>query len=149
MPAEQWLSLPTPPRSTSSASLLTCTFILEIRPCNSPGGREDHLLDLTLDLHAEVFPDEEDVAAAGYESNTQSDLVAASDAIRVGMPANPIRHLQRLQGRESFGEIQRRQDAERAARLTRARAKAAASAARSAAQPDTADVTAGRVVLAS
>jgi hypothetical protein len=39
MPAEQWLSLPTPPRSTSSASLLTCTFILEIRPCNSPVDR--------------------------------------------------------------------------------------------------------------
>lgn len=34
----------------------------------SLGGREDHLLDLDVDRHADVFPDEEAIAAAGYTS---------------------------------------------------------------------------------
>ncbi|WP_042449730.1 GP88 family protein [Streptacidiphilus jiangxiensis] len=115
----------------------------------SLGGREDRLLDLTRDRHAEVFPDEDAVAAAAYETNSESDLVAASDSLRVGMPANPIRHLQRLQGRETFGEIQRRQDTARAERLERARAKAAASTTAAAVEPVASKATDDPVLLAS
>ncbi|WP_063794315.1 hypothetical protein [Kitasatospora sp. MBT63] len=79
----------------------------------SLGGKHDRLLDLALDPHAEVFPTEDAVAAAGYVSNTPSDLVAAGEAIQVGMPANNIKHLQKLQGDRTFGEIQRAIDAEK------------------------------------
>ncbi|MFE4516706.1 hypothetical protein ACFRMQ_21220 [Kitasatospora sp. NPDC056783] len=90
----------------------------------SLGGKQDHLLDLTSDRHAEVLPDEDAVAKGGFVSNTPSDLVAASAAIKVGMPANNIRHLQKLQGQRTFGEIQREMDEVRRRRLERARVKA-------------------------
>ncbi len=72
----------------------------------SLGGKEDHLVDKDHDRHADVFPDEAAIEAAGYSSQDASDLLAVYGPARVGIPANRIRHLQRKQGDETFGGLQ-------------------------------------------
>lgn len=73
----------------------------------SLGGREDHLLDLDRDRHAEVFPDESAIADAGYRSQEESDLYAVLlPTVRIGIPANNIRHFKKRQGSETFGSLQ-------------------------------------------
>lgn len=72
----------------------------------SLGGREDHLVDRDRDRHADVFPDEAAIEAAGYSSQEASDLLAVYGPPRVGIPANRIRHLQRRQGTDTFGSLQ-------------------------------------------
>jgi len=81
----------------------------------SMGGREDHMLDLDRDRHAEVFPDEDSIAAAGYVSQEASDLYAVCLATtRVGIPANNIRHFRKRQGGETFGSLQQARHQDRA-----------------------------------
>lgn len=82
----------------------------------SLGGTEDHLIDRDSDRHADVFTDEEAMAAAGYTSQEESDLLAVYGPPRVGIPANNIRSLRRRQGAESFGSLQVQRDVRRAAR---------------------------------
>ncbi|WP_406300959.1 hypothetical protein OG948_59440 (plasmid) [Embleya sp. NBC_00888] len=77
----------------------------------SLGGVQDHLLDLTVEPHADVFPDAASVRAHGYTSQASSDLIAVSGRIRIGITANRHRHLQRIQGERSFGALQRQQRA--------------------------------------
>lgn len=73
----------------------------------SLGGREDALVDRDTDRHADVFPDEEAIAAAGYASQDASDLLAIGlPTNRIGIPANNIPHLRRQQGAATFGEIE-------------------------------------------
>jgi hypothetical protein len=73
----------------------------------SLGGREDHLVDLEQDRHADVFPDLDTLADAGYMDQTESDLLAVLlPTTRVGIPANNIRHLRKRQGAATFGEIE-------------------------------------------
>jgi hypothetical protein len=76
----------------------------------SLGGTQDHLVDREADRHADVFPDEESMEAAGYASQDASDLLAVYGPPKVGIPANNIRHLRRRQGYASFGELQEQQD---------------------------------------
>ena len=73
----------------------------------SLGGLEDDLLDLTRDRHADVWPDEESLTAAGYTSQDESDLIAVlAPTRRIGIPANNIRHYnKRLAGR-TFAQMQ-------------------------------------------
>lgn len=75
--------------------------------CYSLGGREDHLLDLSFDRHAEVFPTVEALHAAGYFDQEANDLlcVLAPDH-RIGIVANRIPHLRRAQGTRTFGELE-------------------------------------------
>lgn len=54
--------------------------------CFSLGGTEDHLIDRETDRHADVFPDEETLTAAGYSSQAGSDLLAVLGPRRVGIP---------------------------------------------------------------
>ncbi|MFF4534017.1 hypothetical protein ACFY1P_32710, partial [Streptomyces sp. NPDC001407] len=62
--------------------------------CYSLGGREDHLIDIGTERHADVFPDAEAVAVAGYTDQTDSDLLSVlSESPLVGIPANRIPHL--------------------------------------------------------
>ncbi|MFD8078985.1 hypothetical protein ACFV3E_40800 [Streptomyces sp. NPDC059718] len=84
--------------------------------CFSFGGRRDHLIDVDHDRHADVFPDEDALTAAGYFSQSASDLLAVTGPPRVGIPANRIPHLVKMQGRQSFGELQRDRDEWRARR---------------------------------
>lgn len=72
----------------------------------STGGLEDHLIDPDQDRHADVFPDEQTLADAGYQSQDASDLLAIMlPTTRIGIPANNIRHFnKRLAGRR-FAEV--------------------------------------------
>lgn len=67
----------------------------------STGGTEDHLIDPDADRHADVFPDESALAAAGYHSQDASDLLAILLPVtRIGIPANNIPHFnKKLDGR--------------------------------------------------
>jgi len=85
--------------------------------CFSLGGREDHLLDLTVDRHAEVFPTLEALEAAGYTDQSPSDLLSVlSESPRVGIPANRLPGTPVRKGHSTFGELQRKDNALRAAR---------------------------------
>jgi len=84
----------------------------------SMGGRQDHLVDRDRDRHAEVFPDEEALEAAGYLSQDASDLYAITlQTTRVGLPANNIPGFRRRQGRSTFGELQEQRHRVRSPRL--------------------------------
>ncbi|WP_329046900.1 MULTISPECIES: GP88 family protein [unclassified Streptomyces] len=75
----------------------------------SLGGREDYAVDLSA-RHADVFPDEEALTAAGYSDQSECDLLAVRGPERVGMPANNIPRLRKMQGQASFGQLQRARD---------------------------------------
>lgn len=84
----------------------------------SLGGKQDHLLDLETERHAEVFPTEEEIEAAGYKSQDASDLLAILlPTTRVGIPANNIRHFKKKMGTETFGSIQHERDHKRLTKL--------------------------------
>lgn len=78
--------------------------------CYSLGGKEDHLLDLEEERHADVFPGVAEVESAGYHDQTESDLLAVLGPKKVGIPANRIPHLLKRQGSETFGSLQRALD---------------------------------------
>lgn len=72
----------------------------------SLGGRQDNLLDLGRDRVADVFPDEESIAAAGHHSQAASDLLAVLGPAPVGMRANNIPRFRKRQGNRTLGEWQ-------------------------------------------
>jgi hypothetical protein len=74
----------------------------------SLGGKEDALIDRERDRHADVFPDKEAAAAAGYYSQEASDLFAIYSPKHVGIVANNIPQFRRKQGADSFGALQRK-----------------------------------------
>lgn len=75
--------------------------------CFSLGGRQDHLIDKDTDRHADVFPDEDAVEAAGYSSQDSSDLLSVlSVSHRVGIPANNIPHFNKALDGRTFGEAE-------------------------------------------
>lgn len=76
----------------------------------SLGGVQDHLLDLTRDRIADVFPTEEAIAEAGHHSQAASDLLSVFGPAPVGMRANRIPQFQRRQGNRTLGEWQRETD---------------------------------------
>ena len=73
----------------------------------STGGTQDHLIDEHT-RHAEVFPTDDALTAAGYVSQSASDLLCVLlSTSRIGIPANNIKHfVKKMQGR-TFSEIQR------------------------------------------
>ena len=59
------------------------------------------------DRHAEVFPDEAALDAAGYMNQTKSDLLAITlPTNKIGIMANNIKHFKKKQGVETFGSLQ-------------------------------------------
>jgi protein gp88 len=58
----------------------------------SYGGTQDSTLDPAVDRVADVFPDEQSIAAAGWHSQEESDLLAVLGPTPVGIPANNIAH---------------------------------------------------------
>ena len=73
----------------------------------SLGGKEDHLISLENDRHAEVFPDHESLVEAGYSDQSENDLLAITlPSNRIGITANNIKHLQKKQARHTFGSGQ-------------------------------------------
>jgi hypothetical protein len=76
--------------------------------CYSMGGKQDGLIDVAVDYHADVFPDLDAIAEAGYFSQHESDLLCVlAPSNRIGIPQNNIPHFRkRLDGR-TFSEAQR------------------------------------------
>jgi hypothetical protein len=90
--------------------------------CFSLGGREDHLVDLAVDRHADVFPTLQALEDAGYSDQSASDLLSVlSDSPKVGIPANKIPGSAVRKGESSFGGLQQRDEIRRTARRTRRR----------------------------
>ena len=55
------------------------------------GGTEDHLIDRDRDRHADVFPDDATLQAAGYFNQEANDLLAVTaPTTRIGIVANNI-----------------------------------------------------------
>ena len=74
----------------------------------SMGGKEDHLIDVDRDRHAEVFPTKEALDAAGYFDQSASDILAiTAPTNRIGIVANNIPHFKKKQGAATFGDLQR------------------------------------------
>lgn len=82
----------------------------------SLGGKEDHLIDLATERHADVFTDPAALVEAGYHDQSDDDRLAVLGPDRVGIPANNIKHLRKRQGPQSFGQLQAEQDRRRADR---------------------------------
>lgn len=75
--------------------------------CYSMGGRQDHLVDKDRDYHADVFPDEAAVEAAGYYSQDAHDLLCVvAPSNRIGIPANNIPHFKKRMAGRAFSEME-------------------------------------------
>lgn len=73
----------------------------------STGGTQDHLITDSM-RHADVFPDEQTLLAAGYQSQHASDLLCILlPTTRVGIPANNIKHLRARMADRTFSQMQR------------------------------------------
>ncbi|WP_370136036.1 hypothetical protein [Streptacidiphilus sp. EB103A] len=82
----------------------------------SYGGTQDGLIDPARHPHADVFPNEESLQAAGYTSQTPSDLQAVYGPNTLGLAANNIPHLKKRQGKETFRALQEAADADKPVR---------------------------------
>jgi len=78
----------------------------------SMGGKEDHLIDLENDRHAEVFKDDAAILDAGYSNQSETDLLAITlPSNKIGIPANNIKHYNKKMSGRTFGDLEReRQD---------------------------------------
>jgi hypothetical protein len=84
----------------------------------SMGGKEDHLIDLENDRHAEVFKDDAAILDAGYGNQDASDLLAITlPTNKIGIPANNIKHFNKKMAGRTFGELQRERDDKRTKKL--------------------------------
>lgn len=73
----------------------------------SLGGREDHLLNLAVDRHADVFPDPAAIAAAGYYDQTAHDLLAVvAPSHRIGIPLNNHPQHRKILAGRTFAEAE-------------------------------------------
>ena len=92
---------------TKEVSLLRAAGPLpqNLRIVISTGGLEDHLIRPDEDRHADVFPSEQAIADAGYTSQDASDLLAVlAPSLRIGIPANNIKHYNRRLAGRRFSE---------------------------------------------
>jgi hypothetical protein len=86
----------------------------------SLGGKEDHLVDLEKDRHADVFPDDAAILDAGYMNQEASDLLAITlPTNKIGIPANNIKHFNKKMKRRTFSELQRERDVVKERKLGR------------------------------
>jgi hypothetical protein len=75
--------------------------------CFSLGGKQDHLIDKTVDYHADVFPDGDAIEAAGYYNQDSHDLLCVlAPSNRIGIPANNIPHFNKKLAGRTFGEVE-------------------------------------------
>jgi len=84
----------------------------------SLGGKEDHLVDLENDRHADVFPDDAAILDAGYMNQDASDLLAITlPTNKIGIPANNIKHFNKKMNRRTFSALQKERDEKRDKKL--------------------------------
>jgi hypothetical protein len=101
----------------------------------SYGGIQDSALDTERDRVADVFPDEESIAAAGWHSQAESDLLSVLGPRQVGIPANNIARFKARQNGRKWSDWQAATDAARREKLARPSPTAAPSAVESDAEP--------------
>lgn len=69
------------------------------------GGKEDNLINKQVDRHSDVFPNYEEMIAAGYNDIEADDSQAAmNENHRVGLYRNNIRHFIKKMGDKKFSE---------------------------------------------
>jgi hypothetical protein len=74
----------------------------------SMGGKQDGLIDVENDRHAEVFPNLDLLNEAGYTDQEKSDLLAVLlPTNKIGIVVNNIPHFKKKQGSATFGELQK------------------------------------------
>lgn len=80
-------------------------FPTNFRYLFSTGGLEDALIT-AQDRHAEVFPSQDSLHAAGYHSQDANDLLAIMlPTNRIGITANNIPHFNKKMAGRTFGDI--------------------------------------------
>jgi hypothetical protein len=80
----------------------------------SMGGKEDHLINLENDRHAEVFKDDAAILDAGYGNQDASDLLAITlPTNKIGIPANNIKHFNKKMAGRTFGQLQKERELKR------------------------------------
>ena len=85
----------------------------------SMGGKEDHLIDLENDRHADVFKDDAAILDAGYMNQDASDLLAITlPTNKIGIPANNIKHYNKKMSGKTFAELQKERDIKRVNKLS-------------------------------
>ena len=91
-------------KKTQEEGLVPANFVFIF----SMGGREDHLINTKKDRHDDIFPDAESLERSGYRNQEQSDLMAALlPTNKIGIVANKIPKLIKLQGSKTFSLAQR------------------------------------------
>lgn len=86
----------------------------------SMGGKQDHLIDLEKDRHADVFPDDAAILDAGYENQDASDLLAITlPTNKIGIPANNIKHFNKKMAGRTFSELQNERDEKKKTKLAK------------------------------
>jgi len=77
----------------------------------SMGGKQDGLIDVERDRHADVFPTLEALVEAGYTDQEDSDILAATlPTPKIGIVVNNIPHLKKRQGTATFASLQQERD---------------------------------------
>ena len=85
----------------------------------SMGGKQDALIDVENDRHADVFPTLEALLDAGYADQGDSDLLAITlPTNKIGIVVNNIPHLKKKQGVATFASLQAERDERIATRRT-------------------------------
>lgn len=75
--------------------------------CYSMGGKQDYLIDVENDYHADVFPDLDAIDEAGYFSQHESDLLCVlAPSNKIGIPQNNIRHYRKRLAGRTFSQAQ-------------------------------------------
>jgi hypothetical protein len=87
----------------------------------SMGGKQDNLINVEVDRHAEVFPTFEELVEAGYTDQEDSDILAAlMPSNKVGIVANNIAHFKKKMAGNTFGGMQHDRDEKRSNKLASA-----------------------------
>ena len=84
----------------------------------SMGGKEDHLVNLEEERHADVFLSRDSMVEAGYVDQSASDLQAILlPSVKIGIPANNIPHFKKRMNGGTFGSLQKERDEAKARKL--------------------------------
>lgn len=84
----------------------------------SMGGKEDHLVKLEEERHADVFLSYDSMVEAGYVDQSASDLQAILlPSVKIGIPANNIPHFKKKMKGMTFADLQRERDDKKADKL--------------------------------
>lgn len=89
----------------------------------SMGGKEDRLIRIEEERHADVFLTWDSMVKAGYIDQSESDLLAILlPTAKIGIPANNIKHFRKKMDGKTFGQLQAQRDEAKARKLANGQA---------------------------